>query len=89
MGGRGSSVRVGRNAGMTRNLGQPILICPGSTSRLYSGFKSSQALDSNDSEAKIMALDSPGILEPNVRTLTEQLSLGVCGAINIDSVNKG
>ncbi|KAK4472337.1 hypothetical protein MN116_003600 [Schistosoma mekongi] len=84
-GGPGGAAKVGRVAGQTRSVGQPII--------LYRGNSSHAQDDIDDSvegfiDHKIQVLDTPGILEPRTRTLSERLSLCVCGAVDYSSVQQ-
>ncbi|CAH8456021.1 unnamed protein product [Schistosoma intercalatum] len=82
-GGPGGAARVGRTAGQTRSVGHPII--------LYRGNSSHISDDIDDSvmgltDYKIQVFDTPGILEPRARTLSERLSLCVCGAVDYSSL---
>ncbi|VDP01262.1 unnamed protein product [Schistosoma curassoni] len=85
-GGPGGAARVGRTAGQTRSVGHPII--------LYRGNSSHISDDTDDSvmgltDCKIQVFDTPGILEPRARTLSERLSLCVCGAVDYSSLQPG
>ncbi|CAH8291214.1 unnamed protein product [Schistosoma haematobium] len=82
-GGPGGAARVGRTAGQTRSVGHPIILYRGNSSRISD--------DTDDSvmgltDYKIQVFDTPGILEPRARTLSERLSLCVCGAVDYSSL---
>lgn len=83
--GSGGAARVGRNAGQTRSIGQPVLVSRGSAHPLHSQAHAGQGVY----EPQIMILDTPGILEPRVLSLPQQLSLCVCGAIDWGVVDQG
>ncbi|OON13380.1 hypothetical protein X801_10847, partial [Opisthorchis viverrini] len=87
-GGPGGAARVGRMAGQTRSVGQPVVIsrgAPGTVSNRLEWLDDSV----QSSDFRIVMLDTPGILEPKIRSLSEQLSLCVCGAVDWGLVSQG
>ncbi|CAH8433848.1 unnamed protein product [Heterobilharzia americana] len=84
-GGSGGAARVGRNAGQTRSVGQPIIICRGKSDNIGDNIDHRVT---NPGDYTIQVFDSPGILEPRARTLSERLSLCVCGAVDLSSVHQ-
>lgn len=73
------AVRVGRLAGQTRRVSpHPVVLTPGSPGSFQS-----------NNECRLVMLDTPGILEPVARSLAEQLSLSVCGAVNLSQMDQG
>lgn len=85
-GGSGGAARVGRLAGQTRSVGHPIVISRGNPSAVADSVEWSDRRP--DTDVRVMILDSPGILEPQARNLCEQLSLCVCGSVNLDLVDQ-
>lgn len=85
-GGTGGAAKVGRLAGQTRLVGQPIVISRGSGQKVDPNgmFDTKDLMD-----YRVELFDTPGILQPHARTLCEQLSLCVCGAINLEKVDQG
>ncbi|KAG5447392.1 Mitochondrial GTPase [Clonorchis sinensis] len=85
-GGPGGAARVGRMAGQTRSVGQPVVISRGALGTVSNRL---EWLDNSvqSSDFRIVMLDTPGILEPKIRSLSEQLSLCVCGAVDWDLVS--
>ncbi|VDD83869.1 unnamed protein product [Mesocestoides corti] len=77
---RKSAVGVGRMAGLTRCVGGPVVIAH------------QHPIPSADGVTQecctVRMIDTPGILEPKAQTLCGQLSLGVCGAVDWDAVDK-
>ncbi|CAH8453450.1 unnamed protein product [Schistosoma turkestanicum] len=84
-GGPGGAARVGRTAGQTRSVGQPIILYRGNSSHI-SGDNDDRLVGFTDHT--IQVLDTPGILEPQARTLSERLSLCVCGAVDYSFVEQ-
>ncbi|CAH8829338.1 unnamed protein product [Trichobilharzia szidati] len=84
-GGPGGATRVGRNAGQTRSVGQPIILCRGKLNNMLD--ETDYQMNSSD-DYRIQVFDTPGILEPRAQTLAERLSLCVCGAVNLHSVQQ-
>ncbi|CAH8465652.1 unnamed protein product [Schistosoma rodhaini] len=82
-GGPGGAARVGRTAGQTRSVGHPIILYRGNSSHISDDIDGS-VMGSPD--YKIQVFDTPGILEPRARTLSERLSLCVCGAVDYSSL---
>ncbi|VDP98633.1 unnamed protein product [Trichobilharzia regenti] len=85
-GGPGGATRVGRNAGQTRSVGQPIILCRGQLNNMVDEMD--YHTNSSD-DYRIQVFDTPGILEPRAQTLAERLSLCVCGAVDLNSVQQG
>nr|CAH8826985.1 unnamed protein product [Trichobilharzia regenti] len=84
-GGPGGATRVGRNAGQTRSVGQPIILCRGQLNNMVDEMD--YHTNSSD-DYRIQVFDTPGILEPRAQTLAERLSLCVCGAVDLNSVQQ-
>ncbi|KAF8563963.1 hypothetical protein P879_09872 [Paragonimus westermani] len=85
--GSGGAARVGRLAGQTRAVGQPIVISRGNPNAV-SAHLEWWTEEASSADFRIMILDTPGILEPRVRSLCEQLSLCVCGAVDSNLVDQ-
>ncbi|KAA3675219.1 mitochondrial GTPase 1 [Paragonimus westermani] len=85
--GSGGAARVGRLAGQTRAVGQPIVISRGNPNAI-SAHLEWWTEEASSADFRIMILDTPGILEPRVRSLCEQLSLCVCGAVDSNLVDQ-
>ncbi|KAL7061111.1 hypothetical protein AAHC03_09502 [Spirometra sp. Aus1] len=79
--GRRRAVAVGKNAGRTRSVGSAIVLAPSFPIAATEGGAVAR-------ECCIRVIDTPGILEPRAQTLCGQLSLGVCGALDWDAVDK-
>ncbi|KAH9284215.1 Mitochondrial ribosome-associated GTPase 1 [Echinococcus granulosus] len=77
---RRAAVRVGKNAGMTRSVGGPVVIAR--------DFPVVTADGTTRELCTLRLIDTPGILEPKAQTLCGQLSLGVCGAMDWNAVDK-
>lgn len=80
--GRRRAVAVGKNAGRTRSVGSAIVLAPSFPIAATEGGGGVLR------ECCIRVIDTPGILEPRAQTLCGQLSLGVCGALDWNAVEK-
>nr|CDS32317.1 mitochondrial GTPase 1 [Hymenolepis microstoma] len=78
--GRGSAVGVGKDAGRTRSVGGPVVIARDFP--VIGEYGTPQEL------CTIRLIDTPGILEPKAQTFCGQLSLGICGAMDWNAVDK-
>lgn len=71
---------MGKIAGLTRHVGGPVVIAR--------DFPVAVAGGATSELCTLRLIDTPGILEPRAQNLCGQLSLGVCGAVDWNAVDK-
>ncbi|KAL5968858.1 Mitochondrial GTPase 1 [Taenia solium] len=75
-----AAVGVGKIAGLTRSVGGPVVIAR--------DFPVAVAGGATSALCTLRLIDTPGILEPRAQNLCGQLSLGICGAMDWNAVDK-